>query len=236
VKDGRRIGRYRGGLGTWIYHAPGVRCRTRQQPVTDRRLRLHQRGLEELTHDGVRNETSSSPARAVRTRIRRRRARSIAAVRSAVLPLPVGASVTAVHEAANDANHATDPDPGWLPLLGTPPFPEHPSAHACAIASIVRTLRDFFGTNRTRFSTQSAISGTTRRFTRFSQAIDEVIEARVYAGIHFRAAGVQGARLGRKVALARAALLPTDAPTLMGMIRCIACPHHAGPSFSAPRR
>ena len=43
-------------------------------------------------------------------------------------------------------------------------------------------------------------SGTTRSFTRFSQAIEEIIDARVYSGIHFRSADVQGARLGRQVA------------------------------------
>lgn len=108
--------------------------------------------------------------------------------------------VTAIREAAADGNPATDADPQWLPLLVTPPFPEHPSGHTCVSGAIVRTLRDFFGTNRANFSTHSAASGTTRSFTRFSQAIKEVIDARVYSGIHFRTADVQGARLGKKVA------------------------------------
>jgi hypothetical protein len=108
--------------------------------------------------------------------------------------------ITAIREAAGDGNPATDPDPAWLPLIGTPPFPEHPSGHACASGAIVRTLRDFFGTDRMRFSTHSAVSGTTRSFTRFSQAIREVIDARVWSGLHFRTADVQGAQLGRRVA------------------------------------
>ena len=108
--------------------------------------------------------------------------------------------ITAIREADIDGNPATDADRQWLPLLINPPFPEHPSGHACATSSIVRTLRDFFGTNRMSFSAFSAVSGTTRSFTRFSQAIKEVIDARVYAGIHFRTADIQGARLGKKVA------------------------------------
>ena len=42
--------------------------------------------------------------------------------------------------------------------------------------------------------------GALRSFTRFSQAIKEIIDARVYSGIHFRTADVQGARLGKTVA------------------------------------
>ena len=64
----------------------------------------------------------------------------------------------------------------------------------------VRTLRDFFGTNNAEFSALSATSGTVRRFSRFSEAIHEVINARVYSGIHFRTADVQGAVIGKKVA------------------------------------
>lgn len=108
--------------------------------------------------------------------------------------------ITAIREAAGDGNPATEPDPGWLPLMVTPPFPEHPSGHTCFSGAVTRTLRDFFGTNHVRFSAHSIGSATTRSFTRFSQAIKEVIDARVYSGIHFRIADVQGARLGKKVA------------------------------------
>jgi hypothetical protein len=108
--------------------------------------------------------------------------------------------LTAIQNADTDGNPATEADPAWRPLLPTPPFPEHPSGHACASGSFVATLRDFFGTDKARFSARSPVSGTTRSFKRFSQAIEEVIDARVYAGVHFRTADLQGARLGRKVA------------------------------------
>jgi hypothetical protein len=108
--------------------------------------------------------------------------------------------ITAIREADTDGNPATDPDRAWLPLLPTPPYPDHPSGHNCVSGSIVATLQDFFGTDRAKFSATSAVSGTTRTFTRFSQAIDEIVDARVYSGLHFRSADVQGARLGREVA------------------------------------
>ena len=120
--------------------------------------------------------------------------------------------ITAIREAASDGNRATTPDPTWTPLfdpstpvatppaLVTPPFPEYPSGHNCAAGSIVATLQDFFDTDRIAFSASSNKSGTTRTFHRFSDALKENINARVWAGIHFRTADIQGAKLGEKVA------------------------------------
>src|SRR5204862_87282 len=117
--------------------------------------------------------------------------------------------ITAIREADTDGNPATEADPSWLPLfdpttpvcnplfpLFTPPFPEHPSGHACATSAFVHTLQNCFGTDRIGFSAFSNKSCTTRSFDRFSHALKEVINARVWAGIHFRTADTQGAVLG----------------------------------------
>ena len=108
--------------------------------------------------------------------------------------------ITAIREADTDRNPATAPDPEWLPLLNTPPYPDHPSGHSGLSGSIVRTLQQFFGTNRMDFSATSAVSGTTRSFTRFSQAINEIVDARVWSGIHFRLADEAGQVIGVQVA------------------------------------
>ncbi len=120
--------------------------------------------------------------------------------------------ITAIREAASDGNPGTGADPGWTPLfdpatpvaappaLSTPPFPDHPSGHNCAAGAITQTLRDFFGTDRVTFSLTSTKSGTTRTYHRLSDTLQENIDARVWAGIHFRTADIQGAILGRKVA------------------------------------
>src|SRR5213594_427129 len=120
--------------------------------------------------------------------------------------------ITAIREADTDGNPDTQADPTWLPLfdpatpvcnlpsLVTPPFPEHPSGHACATAAFVNTLQNFFGTDKIGFSAFSNKSCTTRSFDRFSDALKEVIDARVWGGIHFRTADTQGAVLGKKVA------------------------------------
>ena len=108
--------------------------------------------------------------------------------------------ITAIHEAATDGNPATAADPDWLPLINNPPYPDHPSGLMCFSGSIAHTLRDFFGTNRIAFSATSANSGTTRSYTRLSQAVEEGIDARVWSGIHFRIADEHGAHIGKQVA------------------------------------
>jgi hypothetical protein len=108
--------------------------------------------------------------------------------------------VTAIRLADQDGNPATAPDPTWTPLIGTPPYPDHPSGHNCVSSSIVETLKDFFGTNQMSFSATHSTLGITRSFTTFSQAIEEIKLARVYSGIHFFTADAQGAVLGKRVA------------------------------------
>jgi hypothetical protein len=107
--------------------------------------------------------------------------------------------ITAIREAGTDGNPHTVADPAWLPLIGSPPYPENASGHSALSGSIVATFHDFFGTDRIGW-TDTNNAGLTRSFTRFSQAIDEVVDARVWSGIHFRTADEQGAKIGRQVA------------------------------------
>jgi hypothetical protein len=119
--------------------------------------------------------------------------------------------ITAIREAASDGNTATIADPAWTPLfdpatpqfgspLVTPGFPDHPAGHGCISGAIVHTLQDFFGTDKIGFSAVSDRTRTTRHFDRFSEALKEIIDARVWAGIHFRTADIHGAMLGKKIA------------------------------------
>ncbi|MFC0552302.1 vanadium-dependent haloperoxidase [Planotetraspora thailandica] len=107
--------------------------------------------------------------------------------------------VTAIQLADTDGNPETVADPTWMPLLVTPPHPDFTSGHTCFTAASMSALRNFFGRDDIPFSGYSADSGTTRHFSSFSQAVDEVINARIWGGIHTRTADIQGAKIGRQV-------------------------------------
>ena len=107
--------------------------------------------------------------------------------------------ITAIREADTDGNPDTEPDAAWLPLIPTPPYTEHSSGHCGLSGSIVRTLQQFFGTDEIGW-TDTNNAGLTRSFTRFSQAINEIIDVRVWSGIHFRTADEAGARIGKQIA------------------------------------
>jgi hypothetical protein len=123
--------------------------------------------------------------------------------------------ITAIREAAHDRNPGTKADPTWVPLfdptvpvsgapLVTPGFPDHPSGHGCVSGAIVHSLQAFFGTDDVQFTAVSNKCAPApcadRTFDRFSDALKEIIDVRVWSGIHFRTADEQGAVLGKKVA------------------------------------
>jgi hypothetical protein len=89
-------------------------------------------------------------------------------------------------------------DPTWTPLL-TAPYPEHPSGHLALDTPAIRVLQMFFG-NTTSFGvTSSRFGGETRNFTSFSAPLAEIVEARIWAGLHFRTGDVQSVTLGDNI-------------------------------------
>ena len=105
----------------------------------------------------------------------------------------------AIREADRDGNPKTKPDPSWTALL-TAPYPEHPSGHLCLDGALLRVLPMFFGKGKVGFDvTSSRFPGETRHFDRFSEPLKEIIEARIWAGLHYRTADVQAQKLGRQV-------------------------------------
>jgi hypothetical protein len=105
----------------------------------------------------------------------------------------------AIREADTDGNPKTKPDPTWTALL-TAPYPEHPSGHLCLDGALLRVLQMFFGKGKIGFDvTSSRFPGELRHFDRFSEPLKEIIEARIWAGLHYRTADVQAQKLGRKV-------------------------------------
>jgi hypothetical protein len=107
---------------------------------------------------------------------------------------------TAIQLADTDGNPATKPDPAWTPLRITHPSTEYPSGHACFTSANVTALRQFFGRDDLSFSAYSADSGTTRHYDSLSEAMAELVQARIWAGLHFRTAAEDGQTLGAAVA------------------------------------
>lgn len=88
-------------------------------------------------------------------------------------------------------------------MAGTPAYSEHPSGYNCVTAAFMHTGEAFFGKGKTEFSLVKLTPGApavTRTYERFTDVIDNTIDARIYQGIHFRTSDVQGAGLGKDVA------------------------------------
>lgn len=107
--------------------------------------------------------------------------------------------VHAIQRADTDDNPRTAPDLTWNALLNVN-HPEYPSAHSCWTQAVTDTLAYFFGTDKAAFELDSTVTGSTRRYARFSEVAEEVQDARVWAGIHFRFSTDDGAAIGRQVA------------------------------------
>ena len=98
-----------------------------------------------------------------------------------------------------DGNDATEPDASWTPLFGTPPHPEYSSGHSTNSSALATVLESAFGRDP-GMTFQVTLGGVTRSWSTFDEAVREVIDARVFSGIHFRTADEAGARQGRQVA------------------------------------
>jgi hypothetical protein len=109
--------------------------------------------------------------------------------------------LTAIRDGELDHNDATAPDVAWEPLLETPMNPDYPSAHAVGVGAVVAVLEKEFGTGRVRsFRMNSPASPkVAHTFSRLSDVADEVGNAQVWAGVHFRNSTAVGIALGRRI-------------------------------------
>jgi hypothetical protein len=111
--------------------------------------------------------------------------------------------LTAIQEGDNDGNPRTVGDTSWLPFLNNPNYPDHSSGANAVTGAMTRTLARFFGTDRVRFTITSNIPSADpniRTYERFSDAADEMVDVRIYQGIHFRFSDIEGRKLGKRVA------------------------------------
>ena len=108
----------------------------------------------------------------------------------------------AIPQGDADGNLATVGDPTWTPLLATPRHPDYPSSHSCLTGAMAEVLTAALGTQRIDIDVASTIPNLlhpTRHFDRANDLTQELMNARVWGGIHFRDATVKGVILGRNV-------------------------------------
>ena len=110
--------------------------------------------------------------------------------------------ITAIREASALENPAIRQDANWEPLLDTPAHPDYPSGHCSFTGAAVAVLQHFFGDDATIAATRVTWPplGVTRSWKTFTEVSQEVIDARVWGGIHTRTADEHADQLGRKVA------------------------------------
>ena len=105
---------------------------------------------------------------------------------------------TAIQLGDTDGNRSTVGDPTWRPLFPNPNYPDYTSGANSLAGAATEMLRLFFRTDRVPFSMVGPTSS--RFFTRFSDAAAEVVEARMYMGIHFRFANTAARSSANRVA------------------------------------
>jgi hypothetical protein len=108
--------------------------------------------------------------------------------------------VTAIRNADIVQNPATPREESWLPLGDTPMHPEYPCAHCITSAAISTVLRNIVGDEFGEFSlTSPTAPGVTRKWSRLQDYSDEVANARIYAGFHYRFSTEVGKDMGKKI-------------------------------------
>ena len=109
--------------------------------------------------------------------------------------------ITAIRLASTDNNPATVEDAAWTPLITTPAYPDYPSGLCGLAGGALTVLADYFGEN-SNISVDSdapAMAGVLRTFTSFGDVASELVDARVFSGIHFRFADEDAVELGTSV-------------------------------------
>jgi hypothetical protein len=109
--------------------------------------------------------------------------------------------VTAIRNGDIDGNDATERDPSWMPFIDTPMHPEYPCAHCIVSATVGTVLRAEIGTNPmpTLTTTSPAAKGAARSWTTLDDFIQEVAQARIYDGVHYRNSTEVGTAMGQQI-------------------------------------
>jgi hypothetical protein len=109
--------------------------------------------------------------------------------------------ITAIRNGDRDGNDATERDPSWVPFIDTPMHPEYPCAHCIVSGAVGAVLQAEVGTGPTpTLSTTSFTApGMVRSWTKIEDFVQEVANARIYDGVHYRNSTEVGRSMGKKI-------------------------------------
>ncbi len=92
-------------------------------------------------------------------------------------------------------------DADWLSLIYSPSHPEYPSGHAAYGGAVVEVLKNVFGTEHPHLELTNPWSTMTRRYASFEHIAQDLVDSRVWAGVHFRTTDEHSRELGRQIAI-----------------------------------
>lgn len=109
--------------------------------------------------------------------------------------------ITAIRNGDIDGNDATERDATWLPFISTPMHPEYPCAHCIVSAAVGAVPQAEIGTGPTPTlrTTSTTAPGMVRSWTKVSDFVQEVAQARIYDGVHYRTSTEVGTAMGQQI-------------------------------------
>jgi hypothetical protein len=109
--------------------------------------------------------------------------------------------VTAIRDGDSDGNPRTEPDRTYTPFIATPAYPSYPSGQGGLSNAARSMIEELFGRGRHGVTLESpALPGLTLRYTKLRHITDDIADARVYGGLHFRFEQDVAETLGERVA------------------------------------
>jgi hypothetical protein len=113
--------------------------------------------------------------------------------------------ITAIRNAATDGNDATTADPAWVPLLGTPNFPEYPCGHCTVAAALGEVMKAEVGPRPAwgvRVGAGAVPNSVVQVLPGWDEWVKDVSNSRIYGGVHYRFSNDAGEEIGRRAARA----------------------------------
>ena len=109
--------------------------------------------------------------------------------------------ITAIRNGDTDGNPATDRDAIWQPIGPTPMHPEYPCSHCIQSGAVAGVVKAALGTEDFPeiALTNPALPGVVHRFTNVAAMTEEVANARIWAGFHYRFSRRVGTQMGFQI-------------------------------------